>query len=87
MGCPQPKIKFYKGTLERGAKKCYAHTREDPDWVIYRNDQVDVYKIDKNGVHLPACSKFVQGIINTLNVSYNAFYNTWWCLDRSDYED
>lgn len=86
-GCSQPKVKFYKGVLERKEKKCYAHTQDDPDWVIYRHDQIEVYKIDKSGAHLPACNKLVPGIINTLEVSYLDFNKSWWCLDRTDYED
>ena len=86
-GCSQPKVKYYAGVLKQNEKKCYAHTKDDPDWVIYRQDQIEVYKIDKNGSHIPACNKLVPGILNTLEVSYLDFNNSWWCLDRTDYED
>lgn len=87
MRCPIPRIKLHTGIVNKNDKKCHAHTTDDPDWTIFRFDQINIFKIDENGTQIPVCNKEVQGILNTLNVSYFEFDNSWWCLDRSDYED
>jgi hypothetical protein len=84
--CPAPKTKFHQGYLKPHQDVCYDHSSsQGDDWKIYRNDGIDVWKIEKNGDRTLACSKGVRGILNFLEVSRTA--NQWWCLDRDDYED
>lgn len=83
----RPKIKEYKGTLKHNEEHCYAHTQNDPDWNLYRRDDVNIFKIDQNGAQTLACNKRVDGILNRVDVSYIEQYNQWWCLDRHDRED
>ncbi|CEK11466.1 hypothetical protein [Legionella hackeliae] len=86
--CPIPKVKFHSGVLQPNQKTCHAHSQaEGDDWRIYRFDLIKVYKINSQGEKEPACTKTVDGILNTLNVSYHPWSNTWWCLDRNDDTD
>ncbi|KTC84861.1 hypothetical protein [Legionella brunensis] len=87
-GCPVPKVKFHSGILQAHQKACHAHSQaEGDDWKIYRYDDVTIFKINNQGEKERACFKAVTGIINTLQVSYHPWSNTWWCLDRTDDRD
>ena len=85
MGCSQPKIKHYSGDLTAKSKRCFAHTREEGrDWQIYRKDVIDITPLPGSTL---VCHKKVNGILNTLQVTYHDWNSRWWCLDDSDYED
>ena len=87
-GCPAPKVKFHSGYLQGKQKKCYAHSADEgSDWKIYRNDLIKVFKVNDKNQRVPACTKTVMGIMNTLSVSQQSWDGYWWCLDRSDDED
>lgn len=88
-GCPVPKEKFHNGTLSKNQKNCHAHSPKDgDDWKIYRKDLIKVYKFDiKANKKEIVCNKQVNGILNTLEVSFISGPNSWWCLDRSDHQD
>lgn len=79
-----PRVKHYAGTLKPKQKKCFAHDTNDPDWSFFRYDRIIVDKVDDG---YRACNKMVTGILNTLEVSYLPYSQSWWCLDRNDYED
>lgn len=89
MGCDSPKIKFHSGFLSSNQKNCHAHSsRDGEDWKIYRKDLIKIYKIDSaSNQKILICSKKVNGILNTLEVSFISGPDSWWCLDRSDYQD
>lgn len=87
-GCPVPKVKFHSGILHGQQTKCHAHSPNDgDDWKIYRHDLIKIFKINKNNERVRACEKNVMGILNTLEVNYHDWSDTWWCLDDSDDED
>lgn len=87
-GCPSPKVKFHSGILQSKQKICHAHSKaEGDDWKIYRHDTIKILKINERGEKESACIKNVDGILNTLHVDYQAWSNTWWCLDRDDDRD
>lgn len=84
-----PKERYHDGTLSKNQKNCHAHSaQEGDDWTIYRKDLIKVYKVrsDTNQKEL-VCNKHVNGILNTLEVSFISDPDKWWCLDRSDYQD
>lgn len=80
-----PCIKFYSGELEPQQKKCFAHSSaEGRDWQIFRKDMIEINKLTNEGGSFRVCTKLVEGILNTLRVSYLSFDSSWWCLDRED---
>lgn len=89
VGCCVPKVKFHNGLLSKQQTNCHAHSRaEGDDWKIYRKDLIKVYHVDPvTSKKTQVCNKTVNGILNTLEVSYLEGHNSWWCLDRSDYQD
>lgn len=88
-GFPSPKEKFHSGLLLANHKGCHAHSnQEGDDWKIYRRDFIQVYKYEPSlNTKELICSKQVDGILNTLEVSFTIGAYRWWCLDRRDYED
>ncbi|WED43570.1 hypothetical protein [Legionella cardiaca] len=87
-GCSSPKVKFHSGILQPNQKNCHAHSQnEGDDWRIYRYDLIKIFKINSQGEKETACVKTVEGILNSLQVSYHSWSNTWWCLDRNDDSD
>lgn len=88
-GCNSPKVKFHDGFLSSNQKNCHDHSPKDgEDWKIYRKDLIKVYKIDSTSNQRQlVCNKMVEGILNTLQVSFLSSPDSWWCLDRSDSQD
>ncbi|MDP1602211.1 MAG: hypothetical protein Q8M03_03015 [Legionella sp.] len=85
---PAPKVKFHSGIVLGNQQKCHAHSKADSDdWMLYRHDFIKIFKIDEQSGQERVCARKVDGIMNTLEVSYQPQANKWWCLDRSDYED
>ncbi|MBL7481848.1 hypothetical protein IZU94_17940 [Legionella sp. 27fs60] len=85
---PVPKVKFHSGIVNSNEKKCHSHTDEPGDeWKIYRFDLVKIFKVEENGEKVLACYKLVEGIANRLDVRFHKRDNSWWCLDKDDYED
>lgn len=85
---PVPKVQFHSGTVNTYEKKCHAHTNQSgDDWKIYRFDLVKIFKIEDNGQKVLACQKLVEGIANRLDVRFHRRDNSWWCLDKDDYDD
>ncbi|HRD68781.1 MAG TPA: hypothetical protein PK657_01420 [Legionella sp.] len=83
---PAPKVQFYSGIVNVNEKKCHAHTPDDPDWSIYRQDLIKIVKMYGNGTNEPVCNRKVEGILNTLTVM-NPYDNQWLCLDNQDSQD
>lgn len=85
---PIPKTSFHNGFLESKQRKCHDHSAEEgDDWKIYRYDFIKIFNVSEFGEQQQACTKLVEGIINTLEISYSPWSSTWWCLDRGSDED
>ena len=80
---PHPKVKFYKGVVSPNEKKCHAHSSNDPDSHVYRQDVIQIFKT--NDHHKPVCDNYVQGYLNTLRI--DSYGDRWICWDNHDEED